>query len=136
MSKEVNLRIKKLRKKAKITQEEMGEKLGIKRSTYAHIEAYGNFKAAQLKIIAQVFGQTVDQLIDGDNFVVRASKNFEPPQPMQLRQTENSYNTPDKNILDYITANEKKLVKSFRNLTREEKDKVIEFINNFKSTEN
>lgn len=63
MGKSVNEKIKQLRKEHRMTQEEMGEILGIKRSTYAHMEAYGNFKAEQVKKIADYFKVSAEYIL-------------------------------------------------------------------------
>lgn len=56
-----------LRKSKHITQEEMGKKLGIKRSTYAHWESYSKevrITPLLKKVILEEFGYTVDDLLE------------------------------------------------------------------------
>ncbi len=88
MKNEINARIKKLRKQARLTQEDMGKMLGMKRSTYAHIESYGNFKPEHLRILSINFERTVDELIYGDNEFTRQAveEMKKPTQPTRLQQ--------------------------------------------------
>lgn len=128
MNREVNERIRRLRKKSKITQEEMGEKLNMKRSTYAHIESYGNFKVEQLRIIAQIFNLTLDELIDGENYFIRSSIEREaPPQPV-LQNSPFSFQNNESDIYNILTEFEKKYIRKIRYLSKESKDKAYEFV--------
>ncbi len=118
-----NERIKKLRKEAKITQEEMGAMLGMKRSTYAHTEAYGKFKYEDLRIIALHFGRTVDELVEGDNFIARIAAEYanRPNEETRLHDAGGSYITDDGINENLITANERQLIKFYRSADSEEK---------------
>ncbi len=115
--------IKKLRKEARITQEQMGAMLGMKRSTYAHTESYGKFKYEDLKIIAQHFNRTVDELVEGDNFIARIAAEYanRPQEDMRLHQPSSTYITDDGINENLITANERQLIKFYREAGSEEK---------------
>ena len=120
-----NERIKKLRKEARITQEQMGAMLGMKRSTYAHTEAYGKFKYEDLKIIAMYFNRTVDELVDGDNFIARIAAEYinRPQEEMRLNEPNGTYNADDDIKESLITANERQLIKYYR--TADSEDKLL-----------
>ena len=57
-----------LRKKYGLTQEEMGKKLGMKRSTYAHWESYGTSipNCPQLIKVLAEFGYRIEFLMTND----------------------------------------------------------------------
>ncbi len=118
-----NERIKKLRKEARITQEEMGAMLGMKRSTYAHTEGYGKFKYEDLKIIAMHFGRTVDELVEGDNFIARIAAEYanRPQEETRFHEPGSTYNTDDGINENLITANERQLIKFYREADSEDK---------------
>ena len=122
-----NERIKKLRKEARITQEQMGAMLGMKRSTYAHTEAYGKFKYEDLKIIAMYFNRTVDELVDGDNFIARIAAEYinRPQEEMRLNEPNGTYNADDDIKESLITANERQLIKYYRTADSEDKLLII-----------
>ena len=119
----INERIKKLRKQSRITQEEMGALLGMKRSTYAHTEAYGKFKYEDLKVIAMHFNRTVDELVEGDNFIARINLDTPklPQEPSVLREPNGTYTTDDEIKESLITANERQLIKFYREADSEDK---------------
>ncbi len=57
-----------LRKQCRLTQEEMGKRLGMKRSTYAHLESYGKKipPCPQLIEVLSKFGYTIEFLMTND----------------------------------------------------------------------
>lgn len=83
----------------------MAEYLGLKRSTYAHTEAYGTFKPDQLQKISTFFGITTDDLING---------TFElPDNPKQVNSIQNT--NPQNKILP-LAHEEINLIQMFRKL--------------------
>ncbi|MFD1707690.1 helix-turn-helix domain-containing protein [Siminovitchia sediminis] len=63
-----NVRLKEYRKRAKLTQEEIAKKLGIKRSTYAKYETGENQPDYKmLEKLADFFEVTTDDLLGRDN---------------------------------------------------------------------
>ncbi len=127
--KTVNDNIKTLRKKAHLTQEEMGAILGMKRSTYAHTESYGNFKSEDLKKIALHFERTVDELIYGDNMFTRqAVENMKKPvEPTLLHQDpiESPIKYSDDILESTITANERKIIRYYRLANSKSRDLIL-----------
>lgn len=127
MEMKTNEHIKKLRKEARITQEQMGSMLGMKRSTYAHTESYGKFKYEDLKIIALHFNRTVEELVEGDNIITRiAAENAKrPKEEIRLNQPSNTYITDDGINANLITANERQLIKFYREADSEDKILIL-----------
>ncbi len=124
----VNERIKKLRKQSNLTQEEMGAILGMKRSTYAHTESFGKFKPEDLKKIAVHFNRTVDEIINGDNFITRkAIENMEKQNEIwRFNETPTNPLLNSESDIDtgYLTNNERILLRSYRN-SDEDKRKLL-----------
>lgn len=62
-------RIKELREKAGLTQEELGEKLGIKKSAIAKYEKgrVVNIKRSTIKVMADLFGVSASFLMFGED---------------------------------------------------------------------
>ncbi len=137
MAKKTNERIKKLRKEARITQEEMGAMLGMKRSTYAHTEAYGHFKDEHLRIIALTFNRTVDELIEGDNYVTRLAVEKANIQTNVQRFNQEHFELEvSSDILEsVITNNERKLINLYRTLLPENKEIVLKLMEKLSTDE-
>ena len=87
MKKDINERIKKIRQEEKMTQEEMGALLNMKRSTYAHLESSGTFRPEHIKIIGMHFGKTLDELVYGiePSKEPKAPTRFHSPEPVIYR---------------------------------------------------
>ena len=66
MSNDINLRIATHRSLAGYTQTAAAQELGIKRSTYARMEKYGNPTPEMLKKIAVLFNVSVNKLLYGE----------------------------------------------------------------------
>ncbi len=121
----INSRIKKLRNDHNLTQEQMGEILGMKRSAYAHLESYGNFKAEQIKTLCEYFIVPIDYLTP-----IELSKEPKPdsifmaprsnPLPTILQQPKSDFYKTD-NDSD-VSANELKIIKIYRKLPKEKKE--------------
>ena len=135
----VNENIKNLRKKAHLTQEEMGAILGMKRSTYAHTESYGNFKSEDLKKIALHFERTVDELIYGDNIFTRiAVEEMKKPSETSAfheEQLESPIKYSDDIIENTITANERKIIRFYRLANSKSRDLILKLIEELSTKE-
>ncbi len=97
-----------LRKKKHISQEAMGEKLKIKRSTYAHMEKHSKnaiITPLLQKVVFEEFGYTIDKLLNTDL--------QSPTSNMEESQTSNTHTVKeiDKALiqLDEITLRLKKI---------------------------
>ncbi len=66
MSNDINLRIATHRSLAGYTQTAAAQELGIKRSTYARMEKYGNPTPEMLKKIAVLYNVSVNKLLYGE----------------------------------------------------------------------
>lgn len=92
----------------------MAEILGIKRTTYAHIEAYGSFKPEQIETVADYFNIPVSVLFKKD-----------------LDDIPNNQTNPT-NSLDYnsLSPMEQNLIDMFRKLSiQRQKDILYEIMN-------
>lgn len=127
-----NLRIKELRKKAGLNQEQMADKVGMKRSTYAHAEAHNTFKYEYLKRIAVFFNRTVDELENGDNIFTRAviEKGIDNNSINKLREEPDTiFIKTDTGIdLSYISANEIEIIKCYRQATSENRTLILDLV--------
>lgn len=101
----INIEVKKLRKQKNMTQEQLAEVLGLKRSTYAHLETYGNFKDSQIIKLSEFFNRDNIMVID-DGLV-------------------------NKNMLKMeVTVFEKNLIELFRKLSKERREEIcLEILN-------
>lgn len=94
-------KIKKLRKEMKITQKELGEKVGLSTSSIGMIES--NRQGAspdKLKLIADFFGVTVDYLLSENNTI--NIENKEKDFSLSIKDQE-AINTEAKKILDELS---------------------------------
>ena len=137
MKNEINVHIKKLRKEARLTQEDMAKMLNMKRSTYAHIESYGSFKPEQLRIIAINFERTVDELINGDNMYTRRAveESKKPRQQLRLQQPD-LYETSNSNLTEAeILEKREELASLVANLPADKLDTFINLMKMFPSAD-
>ncbi len=80
MEKFINKNLKALRKYSGLTQEQMGNIIGVKRSTYAHKETYGNFKFEEIQKFARHFLISTETLFSEDfDPAVALGKKLPPP---------------------------------------------------------
>ncbi|UCH95113.1 MAG: helix-turn-helix transcriptional regulator [Candidatus Aminicenantes bacterium] len=69
MDKQVGLRIKMLRVKKGLTQEDLGEKLGLDRGTISKIERCENAPTAKtLVAIREILGVSIDWILTGEDY--------------------------------------------------------------------
>lgn len=66
MGKQVGTNIKDFRRKIPITQDEMAEKLNLKKTTYAGKEQRGTFTNEEIKKIAKLLSVTVEMIMEED----------------------------------------------------------------------
>lgn len=69
--------VRKLRRLKSLRQEDMADRLGLKRGTYAAKEAKGNFTIQELTIIAEVLGVPLEELTNGKEVRILDSKQLE-----------------------------------------------------------
>ncbi len=130
MDENINKRIREYREKAKMTQEEAGAILGLKRNAYSAKEGKGKFTVGEVLALSQAMD------IDSDLIIHGAKKlDFSPVEPTILTVNDPFKETPflsegPKITITYETGNfeitheEKNIVKIFRNLDDEAKNKV------------
>ncbi len=124
----INTRIKKLRKQKGLRQEDLAQKLGIKRSTYAYIETHGSFKSEQLVTIANIFGISTDDLMKKHTYpMFENGNNVFSREILAFEQTPYDYNVSDITA-EAITWLDRKLIKKFHDLNITEKEMVFEYI--------
>lgn len=110
----VNDRIRACRIHKKITQQEMADKLGIKRSTYAYMESKGEPTREMISKIAKILEISDFYLWSGSNEKIQP-RLHEDPYPYKV---------------NYFTATrrEQKLIEMFRMLSKEDKDEKFKEI--------
>ena len=135
MSNSIGEAIKKLRKINGFSQDELAEKLNIKRSTYAYREKNSSFTAKQLSQISEIFKISYDALLKG---VISHPLNI----PPDYTQTTQIFEQPHPEFKSEIEENfavltnlERRLLKKIRQLSSSEKISVGDFIDSIKSTE-
>lgn len=120
----INQRIARYRILAGYTQETAAEMLGINKNTYARMERSGNPKPEILKQLAELFNVPVQVFFYGENIP------YEPtpvtPQPSFNKQ---EYIPEGAEPPFTLTLNEKNMIKIFRGLSKENKEKVFEALN-------
>ena len=114
MKNTVNKNMKALRKLHRLTQEEMGKILDMKRSTYAHTESYGTFKPEHLIKAAEHFHITVNDIIYG-TFDKTITSKYPPAQPVEDKN--------EKTIFP-LAPQEINLIEMFRKLDPDRKKEI------------
>lgn len=110
----MNERIKKLRKVLDLTQQEFGERLGIKRNTIATYESGRNEPIdAVVSLICKEFNVNEEWLRDGIGEMFKAA----PSTALDALAEEYSYSHRD-----YV------IVEKFSNLSRKDRDVILNFI--------
>lgn len=123
MSEEVRKRIVILRTKKGLTQAQIADLLGMRRTTYTYHEEHGRFKKDTLEKLAEVLEVSTDDILHGSE----PQFNFEPPKPDSVEQL-----GADEQIGDPLfipTAKEVKLIKVTRFLSKERLNRLRLFIN-------
>ncbi len=128
----VNERIAKYRRLSNLTQTDMAEKLNIKCSTYSQMERKGIISAERLHQMAEIFGISPCYLFNGEEPCkkeVEESRNnflqFEASAPTFMNQPEPPRFERE---IFVITKKEENLIKLIRNLSKENYNKTIKFI--------
>ena len=110
----MNERLKKLRKVLDLTQQEFGERLGIKRNTIATYESGRNEPIdAVVSLICKEFNVNEEWLRDGSGEMFKAA----PSTALDALAEEYSYSHRD-----YV------IVEKFSNLSRKDRDVILNFI--------
>ncbi len=121
---EIGEKLYNLRTERGFKQEQIAEKLGIKRDTYARYETETNPPIWVIKKLCQIYGITCDQLL-GINTVDYASMMHSAP-PMRLK-TFIAYNN-DTSETVVLSDDEINLIERFRKLPQEKQDALLIFI--------
>ncbi len=133
--KNINAKVKQLRKSRGATQEDFGKILGLQRSTYAYKESHGIFTVADLIALSEELDVNIGYFTDGlENLGPYNIKEFH-QEPMILHSSEFKLQKEPDDPIDIITANETKLIKKFRTLSSEEKQKLLKYVESLKSSE-
>ena len=127
MSESINKRVVICRKLANLTQSQAAERLGMKSSTYSQMERKGKISADCLLKLSEIFGADPDYLLYGKK--KNQEFDFSPPAPVvnQLKQESVFDNNYGETII--ITKSEENLIKLLRNLSKDSKAQVIDYIN-------
>ena len=125
-TKPINKRIATYRKLAGYTQQSAADALGLKKNTYARMELHGNPKPELLAKLAKLYKVSVSRILLGDDETKSAETNdeigfmrlSEPPHRFAGQRTDIT-----------LTLNEKNCIKVCRELSKEDRDRVMAFIN-------
>lgn len=97
-------KIKSLRTSAKMTQEELGKKIGVKKSTIANYESgYSEPESEKLSQIATIFDVTIDYIIGNTN--LKNSIIFLEEKLSNLNLSDKELEEAYRNILSYYSIN-------------------------------
>ncbi|MBR4099757.1 MAG: helix-turn-helix transcriptional regulator [Clostridia bacterium] len=130
----INKRIREYREKAKMTQEEAGAILGLKRNAYSAKEGKGKFTVGEVKALAKEMDIDPDLIFYGEKKL-----DFSPVEPTIITVNDPFKENPflsegPKITITYETGNftitneEKNIVTIFRNLDEEKKNKVRDLL--------
>ncbi len=130
-----NERIKKYRLEKKLTQAELGEKLGLKCSTYSQMERQGNVSVDTALKIAEILGIDPNLIIYGNE---EAALDFSPvkPQLLQVKAPSNideilygNQTEVKESDTPYILNNtEKTIISIYRNLSKPKQRLIRDYI--------
>jgi transcriptional regulator with XRE-family HTH domain len=99
-------KIKNLRNKKKISQEEMAEKLGIEQNTYSRIEnGKAKLKHEHAVLIANIFDVPITELIDDDLLKINIQDNkVESGTKQFIQNIVNTINIEQKEMIEYLKS--------------------------------
>lgn len=132
---EINKRLKKYREGAKLTQDQVAEKVGMKRNTYAHMERHGHPRPEMIKKLSEIFGVSVENILYGE---IEKKSEPETSELTDLINRLNNNQTPQKlneqpftyDTLPFTpSATEIGLLKTFHILSKEEQKLVLDLVN-------
>lgn len=137
MNVEIAKRIKKYRQDLGLTQKDVGDALGIDRSTYARQENSGMIRSDLVFKLAEILHVSPNQILFGE------SKERELPKPIfDIDMNENEplrlhtkFAMPGLQQPLILTNNERNYVRIFRKLSPADQQKIIDMLENFKDEE-
>ena len=137
MTETINERIARCRKLANLTQTETAEKMGMKCSTYSQMERKGSISTDRLLILSHIFNVSPITLLFGtdidsnDNKSTGNTLNLEPQNEIKpaLSQNGDFYENNFKSAPFIVSHKEENILKILRNLPKNSRDEIIEFIN-------
>jgi transcriptional regulator with XRE-family HTH domain len=99
-------KIKNLRNKKKISQEEMAEKLGIEQNTYSRIEnGMAKLKHEHAVLIANIFDVPITELIDDDLLKINIQDNkVESGTHQFIQDIINTINVEQMRMIEYLKS--------------------------------
>ncbi|MCH5320828.1 MAG: helix-turn-helix transcriptional regulator [Eubacterium sp.] len=113
-------KLKYLRKKSCLTQQQVADSLGIKRCTYTYYEiGKSRPKLETLKMLARLYNTNVDLLLDDYG---SSEKELSSPDIFEEYQISDKFNQ----LSDY----EKTVLLKVRLMSFDEKEKLMEYLNN------
>lgn len=121
--KTINRRIAGLRKLAGFTQEQVAEKLDMKRNTYARIEHHGNPSPEMIDKLSKLFGVPVQRFFSDETL------DFSPISATTIPKRLSESSLLDTSDLFPIKIEEANLLRILRALPKENTDAVIKFVN-------
>ncbi len=121
--KTINRRIAGLRKLAGYTQEQVAEKLDMKRNTYARIEHHGNPSPEMIDKLSKLFGVPVQRFFSDETL------DFSPISATTIPKRLSESSLLDTSDLFPIKIEEANLLRILRALPKENTDAVIKFVN-------
>ncbi len=122
MEESINQRIRRYRKRAALTQSQLGEMLGIKTSTYSQMERKGKITCDVLLRLAKVLNVDATVLLLGENTFETESKDDNTPIqcPAKIRNSRT----------EELTIREYNMIDMFRHLSEPKKRLACESIYN------
>ncbi len=139
MEKGINERIKELRNKKKMTQEELGKALGMKCSTYSQMERKGKITVDMARRIAEILDVAPDIIMYGEKQIPFPEPPIiTPPLTLGDPSKNNPFGVPAEPevIVGYkygeitLSVMEELIIKRFRDLSPEEQKKFTDFVSN------
>lgn len=128
--KTINRRIAGYRKLAGYTQEQVADKLGMKRNTYARIEHHGNPSHDMIDKLSKLFGVPVQR------FFSEETLDFSPPPTANPNLRANDTYLLDTSDIMPLKIDEAYLLRILRALPQEYTGATIEFVNDLYKNRN
>ena len=134
MPNHINIKMFQIRKNNGLTQEEFGKILNMQRSTYAYKEVKGDFTAEDVLTIIEHFNLAADFFEDKNEHHIINFENIENDENVQIyRSVGYNFDKTDDEAPTIITYKESKLLKRFRTLSEDEKQRLLDFLENLQN---